>query len=61
MATCLQAAMNFPPLFFFWPRGLWDLSSPSRVEPRPVAVKVQSPTTGLPGICPSLTLTKADS
>ena len=36
-------------LFFFWPQGMWDLSSHSGVEPTPPAWESEVLTTGPPG------------
>ena len=37
-------------VWFFWPRGLWDLNFPTEMEPVvPPALEGQFLTTGLPG------------
>ena len=33
----------------FWPQGLWDLSSPTGIEPAALAVEAWSLTSGPPG------------
>ena len=35
--------------WFFWPRGMWDLSSPTGIEPASPALEGEALTTGLPG------------
>ena len=48
----LKSSMNLSQYcfyFIFWPGGMWDLSSLSRIQPVPIALEDEVLTTGPPG------------